>query len=124
MEKILSIESVSDNRGDGFVIVTSQQELSFFIDNGPGCCEQWGHISSEDDFSEFIGATLLKVEQVDRALNVSIMKDVPTYDTGIIFINFATSEGLLQLAVYNSHNGYYGHSVKFNSEQLQIYDEL
>jgi len=31
--------------------------------------------------------------------------------TSTMFINIDTSEGLLQFAAYNSHNGYYGHSV-------------
>jgi hypothetical protein len=26
------------------------------------------------------------------------------------FVNFYTSKGMFQLAVYDSHNGYYGHS--------------
>lgn len=29
----------------------------------------------------------------------------------IQFVDFVTSRGTFQLAVYNSHNGYYGHGI-------------
>ena len=38
----------------------------------------------------------------------------------VMFINIETSKGTLQFAVYNCHNGYYGHAVKVISEQLNV----
>jgi hypothetical protein len=67
-------------------------------------------VSSDDEFHEFIGAELLSVDIVDKALNKKT--DIDVYEGGIIFVNIETSKGILQFAVYNEHNGYYGHSAR------------
>jgi hypothetical protein len=108
-ETILKIEELKDDQQDGYKITTDKRELNVAVDNRQCCCESWGYMASEDDLEKFIGSTLLRIESVDSALN-------PKTDPGEIcngtayFVNFYTSKGMFQLAVYDSHNGYYGHS--------------
>lgn len=125
METILAIEEVEDRlyqpyvSGDGYRIQTTEQEILCLIDNNQYCCEDWGYLISEDNFSPFIGATLLSIYVTDLALEkVNFTENL--YDGGAVFINFATSVGVLQFVAYNSHNGYYGHSVILQSNQLEL----
>lgn len=129
MEKILEIKEQSFNLGkysdyDGYVIITDKQEIKFGISNSQSCCEHWGYFSSEDDFKEFVGADLIDIETVDTVLNIGKLKDEEVDVDDCMFINVKTSNGLLQFAVYNSHNGYYGHDIKLISNQFQIDSSL
>lgn len=134
-ETILSIEDLADFEEEttdtswgkeltntesleGFIIKTDKQTIRFGISNQSGCCESWGHTSSEEDPSTFVGANLFDISVTDEALKTVKIEDI--YEGGAVFINFATDRGILQFAVYNSHNGYYGHKVIFRSEQLNL----
>lgn len=130
MEKILSIEEVIDSREsedyygwDGYKITTSQQSIFLLIDNSQNCCESWGYMVSEDDLSYFIGAELLSIERVkeDGEIIESLKSAQPRYDNGdAVFVNVNTSRGKLQFALYNHHNGYYGHTVSISSKQVSF----
>lgn len=137
-EIINKIEEVYDwkpegehSHHEGFKISTNKQDIYITVSGGQCCCEDAGYLSSNDNLEEFIGAELLDIKQVDEALNA---KEVPkdSYASseyfwdggGIIFINLETSKGTAQFAVYNRHNGYYGHSVSVKSNQLSIEDFL
>lgn len=98
---------------DGYKVVTDKHIYLILIDNGQSCCESWGYISSEDDHTKFIGAELKEVNLTDKALNTKIVEESGYYDDcgGIQFVDFVTNEGVFQLAVYNAHNGYYGHGI-------------
>lgn len=120
MEIIKSIEEVEgveledgDQWGpstyDGYKVVTSERELFIVVNDFQGCCESWGMVSSEDDTQSFVGAELLQMNWVDVARKKHF--DVDVYDGEVMFIDLETSKGLLQLAVYNCHNGYYGHTA-------------
>lgn len=68
----------------------------------------------EDNTEDFIGKTLIDVELTDKALNTQKVEDSGYYEDGggIQFVNFKFSDGsVLQFAVYNAHNGYYGHPI-------------
>lgn len=41
-----------------------------------------------------------------------------------MFVDIKTDKGVFQLTVYNSHNGYYGHSVVFLRDDFKIVDGL
>lgn len=125
MEKILSITESTFNLGkysdyEGYLIETNKQVIKFGIQNHQSCCENWGYFSSEDGFEEFIGADLLDIETVDTVLKIEKLESEDVNVEDCMFVNFKTSNGLLQFAVYNSHNGYYGHVVKLISEQLTL----
>jgi len=69
---------------------------------------------SEDEPADYIGAELLKVELTDVALNKEKVEKTAQYGFdggGIQFVDFVTTKGVFQLAVYNAHNGYYGHGI-------------
>lgn len=102
---------------DGYKITTDQHEFNILIDNGQCCCENWGYFSSNDSFEQFIGKELKEVNLTDTALNKEKAEETSPYGYdggGIQFIDFAFTDGnVLQFAVYNEHNGYYGHGVIF-----------
>lgn len=129
-EKIIKIEErtfrQSYNDYDGYQIYTTDQNIFIGIDSIQNCCENWGYIVSEDDISSFIGSELLNVEIVDTQLkNIELqLKELDVYNGQAIFINLVTSAGILQFAVYNDHNGYYGHEVIIRSNQLTYNDFL
>lgn len=128
MELINDIVEVSGIKHDycmmeGFKITTSKQEILVLISEGQSCCEDFGYMSSFEHPDEFIGAELLKIETVDEAHNKEKWNTEHEFglDEGDAeFVNFETSNGLFQLAVYNAHNGYYGHSILIKSNQLNI----
>lgn len=121
MVKIIEIENVYDVENeeswssmDGYKITTEEGYYQILIGNSQSCCESWGYFTSEDDTNEFIGSELFKVEIVDKAYNKKKYDEVLSrgLDSGdIVFVNFETSNGTLQFAAYNAHNGYYGHTA-------------
>lgn len=129
-ERILKIEEVFgyevesggksyDNKGDGFVITTDRQEIKFLISSNAQCCESWGQIFMNDNPQDFIGSKIINIETIGTALDKKKIDDLGSIDCGeISFLNINTDKGTLQLAVYDSHNGYYGHSVFIRSNQL------
>lgn len=112
---------------DGYKVVTDKHTYLILIDNGQSCCESWGYISSEDDYTKFIGTELKEVNLTDKALNTKVVEESDYYDDdgGIQFVNFVTNEGVFQLAVYNAHNGYYGHGILVaKDEEIILNDTL
>lgn len=118
--KIKSIEEVYDVKPksswcemDGYKIETENHTFYVLIDNGQCCCEDWGYFSSEDDYRRFINSELKEINLTDTSLNKKVLdeKDIYLDAGGIQFVDFVTSEGVFQLAVYNGHNGYYGHNI-------------
>lgn len=98
---------------DGHKIETDKHTFYVLIDNGQSCCESWGYLSSEDNLEQFVGAELREVKLTDMALNQTVVEKSDYYEDcgGIQFVDFATDKGVFQLAVYNGHNGYYGHGI-------------
>ena len=112
--KLLSVKETTfkyDRYNYEGVIITLEDgtEIKIGIDDDQQCCEKTGFLSSNDDYSDFIGAEFLTVLTVDTNNLVSKLKDI--YESDVAFINVETSKGTLQFAVYNEHNGYYGHDV-------------
>lgn len=123
------IESITeatwdDNNYDGLVVKTNLQEIQIGIENSQHCCETFGALITNDDTEEFIGAEVLGVTLTDTALNVIDWLSGDFRDGGIQFVNIETNKGTLQYAVYNEHNGYYGHEIQVKSKQLQHSDYL
>lgn len=108
MERLMGYQSM-----DGYRVETDLETYHVLIDNGQSCCESWGYFSSEDDLNQFLNSTLLEIELTDTALNKQKLEDSDYYEEegGIQFVDFKTSVGVFQLAVYNGHNGYYGHGI-------------
>lgn len=110
MSETIKAINLLDDDWEGFQVVTDKRAIRVCISNSQSCCESRGHLSSDDDLQSYIGAELLGVETVDSALNTKT--DPGDIDCGTVnFVNFNTNKGKLQLAVYDAHNGYYGHEV-------------
>lgn len=126
METILEIKELENGSYEGYMIVTDEQTIELGISSGQNCCESYGYFATNDDLQEFVGAKLEAVLLVDTELKVNpVPKSPEIYDCGgVMFVNFETSKGTMQLAVYNAHNGYYGHSVYLKSNQLNHADGL
>ncbi len=125
-ETIKSIEEVEgyidDNGGwDGYLVETSERKIRLLVDNGASCCENWGMVASEDDLGYFLGAELLRIDWTGPDL-VKLV-DVDPYDGDVMFVDFVTSVGVLQLAVYNAHNGYYGHYAKLVIDGEAVHED-
>lgn len=96
-----------------------------FVDNEQQCCEDFGYLSTPDDYKSFIGAQIYSYEVID--VNIDEQK-----------LNIKTSKGDIQFSAYNNHNGYYYHKIiiqKFDYEKLidknfkcefykEIYDKI
>ena len=110
-EIITTIREIIDDGWEGFEVVTTKRTIRVCISNNTNCCESWGHLASDDNLAQYVGANLLEVASVDTAFNKNT--DPGDIDEGTVnFVDFVTSAGKFQLAVYDSHNGYYGHSVE------------
>lgn len=126
MEKILRIEETNFKKTaddwcayEGWQIVTSEQTIKIGISDGQSCRESFGCIITNDETSEFVGAELKAIALVDEALNRKEIEELEYLAAGgVMFVNIETSEGLLQFAAYNAHNGYYGHEAVLISKQL------
>ena len=116
---------------EGYKIVTDKQEILILINNSQQCCEEWGYeacsekgiLETQDDLDDYIGAEILDIEIVDTEKDIykSLTDRVYRfYSSNAEFVNIKTSKGKLQFAVYNAHNGYYGHKIyiKFNNEVI------
>lgn len=124
MEKILKIEEIKENYIEGYHITTDKQIIKLLLDVDQQCCENVGHLMSEDNLDEFVGAELLEVvlslspNKPEKLEARNIDWDGLHFDGNIIFVTLLTSNGVLQFVAYNEHNGYYGHDVEIISEQL------
>ncbi|HZL05669.1 MAG TPA: hypothetical protein VFE45_09675 [Coriobacteriia bacterium] len=97
---------------DGYKVTTDAHVFVVAIDNGQSCCESWGYIASDDDFGKFIGRELREVNLTDTSCMKEGIEELESLDEGgVQFVDFVTDRGVLQLAVYNGHNGYYGHGI-------------
>jgi hypothetical protein len=121
MSKILSIDEYKTWNADGYpdkwegIAVTTATHTWFVrIEAGQSCCETFGSVYLNDEDSYyFVGSDLIDVEVVDMALNTKKLAEHEITDYAeTMFVNFTTSKGIMQLVVYNEHNGYYGHDAQ------------
>lgn len=111
---------------DGYKVETSEHKFYVLIDNGQSCCENWGYLTSEDDLEYFIGSELIEVKVTDTTLNQKVltkMNDAYLEEEDIQFVDFKTDKGVFQLAVYNSHNGFYGHNILIKKDDEILLDD-
>jgi hypothetical protein len=112
---------------DGYKVETEKHVFYVLIDNGQSCCENWGYMSSEDDLNYFIGSELIEINVTDTALNKKVLTQMDEElinSNEIQFVDFKTNNGTFQLAVYNSHNGYYGHGILVAKDNEILLNEV
>lgn len=113
-QRIVSIEDVYDDpKGyDGYrVTLEGGNDFTIAVSNGTSCCENWGMITvPQAEINHFIGSQIRGIVPIRLQYKEG---DSQGYgdDGGTAFVDVLTDRGVLQLAVYNYHNGYYGHGV-------------
>lgn len=129
MEKIIEITEVNNvNFGykskdfDGYCIETNIRKIYFVISNNQCCCEDWGYLTSEDNFNDYIGSKLKEVYLTNNKLETIKMRN--KLEESAMFVNVETSKGLLQFVVYNEHNGWYSHDVLLVSKYKEVLDYI
>ena len=124
--KILEIQSDYSEKYNkystlaGLYIKTDKGDIKILISDEQSCCEDYGYLFLEtpDNINKFIGAEVLKVEDVCVGLTADT--DGYGFDCGgETQLKVTTTKGVLQFAVYNSHNGYYAHTTF-----VQVFDNL
>ena len=112
---VSAIDSLKGCGGyDGYLVETETDKFYILISNGQNCCEDWGYLDTNDNSKKFIGSELLNVSIVDQEYNKKFLMEADfsvEEENQICFVTFETDKGDFQLAVYNSHNGYYGHDI-------------
>lgn len=121
---IQNIETRDKDGYEGIYIKTNVAELKFEIDSEQSCCENFGYFSYNEfdkPLEHFIGAEIYEVSvsnnEKENKKVFDATKDVEhcIYDIdAAVFINIKTSKGKLQIVIYNEHNGYYGHSIRYS----------
>ena len=105
------------DRYDGVLIEYEDGTASFFgIKDGQQCCESYGYISWQEDtdFNDYIGAEVRNISFVEDSGNKEFIGWIAGESIDInccMFFDVKTDKGDLNFAVYNEHNGYYGHRV-------------
>ena len=112
--KILEINPDYYDHNDlvGLYIKTDRGDIKILISDEQSCCEDYGYLFLEtpDDISKFISAKILKIEDVCIGLTADTSGF--GFDSGgETQLKVTTTKGVLQFAVYNSHNGYYAHTT-------------
>lgn len=102
------LEEINNKTFEGLCITTNKGDIKILIDNNQFCCESWGSefLETPDDVSKHIGATLISVDDIE--IPSSRSDDEYGEETQL---RITTSAGIIQYAVYNSHNGYYAHAT-------------
>lgn len=139
--KIINIQNVDEKEYSGYKIVTDKFKIIFAIDNYQQCCETWGYFETKENLNDLIGQELLSIATTDPDYSTTDIKYIDIsdeeidslfkkYNTDIdylndyyhtvecCFVNLQTNLEFVQLAVYNEHNGYYGHDIYFKIEKL------
>lgn len=109
------------NHYDGIVIETTEGVLQIGISNDQQCCENAGFVTSLDNFEDFIGADLIKVDMVDTEYNPQNLPFNYCKSANTVFVNVLTSKGLFQVTAYNDHNGYYSHHVFVSNHEEAVF---
>lgn len=119
MSKILSVKEIEfkDDKDkyitlyEGIIIeLEDGTKYKLGIEAGGQCCEQFGYVTSQDDYEDFIGAEFLDCYLTTKEL--CTIEDLPdVYEGNMMFFTIKTNKGDLQFVAYNDHNGYYSHDV-------------
>lgn len=112
-----------EDRYKGIYITTNRAILKFEIDSSRQCCEHFGYFSYNEfdkPYEHFIGAEIYQIfisnDKNENQKVFDIMEGVKhdMYDIdSAVFINVMTSKGKIQIVIYNEHNGYYGHEIRY-----------
>lgn len=126
--KIKKIETADLEGYEGFIVILENEKeikkIELLIENGQSCCEDFGYMSSEDNFDKFIGSKVKEIITTDTeraSSTVDFINSERIEEGQLMFLTLETSKGVLQFVVYNIHNGYYGHTalIRINNEIIE-----
>lgn len=116
IERVFSIKQTEDaiEYYDGYIIKTSENIYQLLISNYTHYIEDWGCCTTAPDIKQFINKKISKVIIPDTIISQQSKISIQF----IIFEfvkdkNSQIDEKELQIAVYNTHNDYYGHHIIF-----------
>jgi hypothetical protein len=97
-------KTIKDVKLVGDVLIISFEDGSGIriTDDGQSCCEH-RYMNTDDDLTDFEGATLNDMELSDGPTDEEEYSCVESQ-----FLKISTSKGGFTVVNYNSHNGYYG----------------
>ena len=125
MAEVLGLWGKVGTEAEGFSVKTDEHAFLILISSRQSCCESWGYITSDDEFEKYIGRNLAEVNLTDVSLLKEPLEELEYLDGGgVQFVDFVTDRGVLQFAVYNAHNGYYGHSVLLTMDDEVLLDDV
>lgn len=122
IEEVENVSAIgkSDEKYNGVkVTTTDDREYWILIDNEQQCCEDWGYIYLNDDPEEFVGKQIICIQTTYEAdgihkAQLEVKTDVSVECADVMFVDFVMEDAtVLQFAVYNEHNGFYGHDILF-----------
>ena len=125
-EVIKYIEYFDERNWEGYRIKLIGKTIEVRISNEPQCCELWGVIASSDDLNNVYGWHLYSIDVVkdlgkdNKNILISNIPQKDGEETEVCFVNLNTNHGIIQFALYNSHNGFYGHDVCISSYKEEI----
>lgn len=109
----------SDTEREGVRITTPEETITIELTSSQHCCEVFGYfIFATDELSAFIGTKIVSISLTDTARRVYTIHEDDDHGANTMFVDILTTLGVIQIAVYNSHNGYYGHDVSVTSKLL------
>ena len=110
-DTVTAIDRIDEQFYEGYRVTTAKQTITLKIERGYLCCEEYGSGIYPDNAHGFVGAWVKDVGWgKDRA--------------GEAVVDVNTNQGLLQLRVYNHHNGYYPHIIKASWHDYEDRQEL
>lgn len=101
----------------------NDKSLVFGISNDQDCCEEWVYKVDDEDVSNYIGAKIHSIEIVDHYVSTQL-EEIGACETDCYFLNVMTTKGELNFAVYNIHNGYYGHRVTMKYDNKEMFSKF
>ena len=113
---------------DGKFNFVDDQNTFVGYDDGQSCCEWFGYFLSYEEPTKIIEPpdTSLELAAKDYNFDKSYFKKIrgDTEDGGIAIFKL-TKPGAndMFLALFNSHNGYYGHGFTFTVDGTQVQED-
>ena len=103
----------------GYKILTNDtsKNITCKISNTQYCCETYG-VFCKNNLDDFIGAEYEKIEISEKT-----KEECGETETSIKIL-IHTSKGVIEIILYNQHNGYYSHEYYINSENGVISDYI
>jgi len=119
IEDILNIDIPGGRLGYEIIMSDKSKNITMIISNSKHCCETYG-VHTPSGISKFIGATYSHI-----IINgISECEDKIDEHARQIKIEIHTDRGIMEIILYNQHNGYYSHDVYIKTENINCYENL